>query len=93
MRMLRKTENENLHSICAEKTTFSKELVSAVSLQFPVTAQNLVTMSSYNGNTVSFNLQINLRTSGKGKSIPVEAMICPGGSRRFRLPDFKTISI
>jgi len=26
----------------------------------------------------------------KGKAIPVQAWKCPEGSRRFRLPDFKT---
>jgi hypothetical protein len=28
---------------------------------------------------------------GKGKAIPLQAMIGPEGSRRLRLPDFKTI--
>jgi hypothetical protein len=28
---------------------------------------------------------------GKGKSIPLQAFIGPKGSRRLRLPDFKTI--
>jgi hypothetical protein len=27
----------------------------------------------------------------KGKAIPLQAWTCPEGSRRFRLPDFKTI--
>jgi len=29
---------------------------------------------------------------GKGKAIPVQAWTDPEGSRRLRLPDFKTIS-
>jgi hypothetical protein len=28
---------------------------------------------------------------GKGKAIPSQAMTVPEGSRRLRLPDFKTI--
>jgi hypothetical protein len=28
----------------------------------------------------------------KGKTIPLEALTGPGGSRRLRVPDFKTIS-
>jgi hypothetical protein len=28
---------------------------------------------------------------GKGKAIPLQVMTCPEGSRRLRLPDFKTI--
>jgi hypothetical protein len=28
---------------------------------------------------------------GKGKAIPLQACTCPEGSRRLRLPDFKTI--
>jgi len=28
---------------------------------------------------------------GKGKTIPLQAWTGPGGSRRFRLPDFMTI--
>jgi hypothetical protein len=28
---------------------------------------------------------------GKGKAIPLQALTGPEGSRRFRLPDFKTI--
>ena len=29
---------------------------------------------------------------GKGKAIPLKVWTSPEGSRRFRLPDFKTIS-
>jgi hypothetical protein len=29
---------------------------------------------------------------GKGKAIPLQALTGPEGSRRLRLPDFKTIS-
>jgi hypothetical protein len=28
---------------------------------------------------------------GKGKAIPLEALTGPEGSRRLRLPDFKTV--
>jgi len=31
------------------------------------------------------------RHKGKGKAIPLEAWTGPEGSRRMRLPDFKTI--
>jgi hypothetical protein len=30
-------------------------------------------------------------SKGKGKAIPLQAWTGPGGSRRMRLPDFKTI--
>jgi len=30
--------------------------------------------------------------TGKGKAIPLQAWTGPGGSRRLRLPDFKTIA-
>jgi hypothetical protein len=30
---------------------------------------------------------------GKGKAIPLQALTDPEGSRRLRLPDFKTIGI
>jgi hypothetical protein len=32
-----------------------------------------------------------VNVKGKGKSIPLQALIVPEGSRRLRLPDFKTI--
>jgi hypothetical protein len=32
-----------------------------------------------------------LLDANKGKSIPVQVLTGPEGSRRFRLPDFKTI--
>jgi len=32
-----------------------------------------------------------LQDIGKGKAIPLQAWTGPGGSRRLRLPDFKTI--
>jgi hypothetical protein len=31
------------------------------------------------------------RETGEGKAIPLQAWIGPEGSRRLRLPDFKTI--
>jgi len=34
---------------------------------------------------------LNLDHSVKGKAIPVQAWTDPEGSRRFRLPDFKTV--
>jgi hypothetical protein len=33
-----------------------------------------------------------LEMSGKGKATPLQALTGPEGSRRLRLPDFKTIS-
>jgi hypothetical protein len=32
-----------------------------------------------------------LTSKVKGKAIPLQALTCPEGSRRLRLPDFKTI--
>jgi hypothetical protein len=32
-----------------------------------------------------------LNYGGKGKAIPLQAWTCPEGSKRLRLPDFKTI--
>jgi hypothetical protein len=37
------------------------------------------------------NYWITLRKRCKGKAIPLQAWTGPGGSRRLRLPDFKTI--
>jgi len=39
-------------------------------------------------NTISLQNTFN---TGKGKAIPLQAWIGPEGSRRLRLPDFKTI--
>jgi hypothetical protein len=33
-----------------------------------------------------------LSVKGKGKAIPLQALAGPEGSRRLRLPEFKTIS-
>jgi hypothetical protein len=33
----------------------------------------------------------NNNNKGKGKAIPLQARTCPEGSKRLRLPDFKTI--
>jgi hypothetical protein len=32
-----------------------------------------------------------LRAKGKGEAIPLQALTGPEGSRRLRIPDFKTI--
>jgi len=32
-------------------------------------------------------------TKGKGKAIPLQAWTRPEGSRRLRLPDFKTVGM
>jgi hypothetical protein len=37
------------------------------------------------------NMRIALRGQGKGKAIPLQAWTGPEGSRRLRLPEFKTI--
>jgi len=34
-----------------------------------------------------------IKGKGKGKAIPLQAWTGPEGSRRLRLPDFKTIGI
>jgi hypothetical protein len=36
--------------------------------------------------------KIKIKDKGKGKAIPLQAWTGPEGSRRLRLPDFKTIS-
>jgi len=36
-------------------------------------------------------IQQSVKGKGKGKAIPLQAWTDPEGSRRFRLPDFKTI--
>jgi hypothetical protein len=41
--------------------------------------------------TSSSNKNIKLKCTSKGKAIPLQAWTGPEGSRRFRLPDFKTI--
>jgi hypothetical protein len=35
---------------------------------------------------------VSIYTEGKGKAIPLQAWTGPEGSRRLKLPDFKTIS-
>ena len=37
------------------------------------------------------NSHIDIKGKGKGKAIPLQARTGPEGSRRLRLPDFKTI--
>jgi len=39
----------------------------------------------------SLKSRIGLKIKGKGKAIPLQAWTGPEGSRRLRLPDFKTI--
>jgi hypothetical protein len=39
---------------------------------------------------IKFRSQYN-EGKGKGKAIPLQALTVPEGSRRMRLPDFKTI--
>jgi len=34
---------------------------------------------------------MNKKVKGKGKTIPLQAWTGPEGSRRLRLPDFKTV--
>jgi len=36
---------------------------------------------------------LNAKFKGKGKAIPFQAWTGPEGSRRLRLPDFKTLGI
>jgi len=40
---------------------------------------------------VRVRLHINVKGKGKGKAIPLQAWVGPEGSRKSRLPDFKTI--
>jgi hypothetical protein len=40
---------------------------------------------------ISRQIRIINRSKGKGKAIPLQAWTGPKGSRRLRLPDFKTI--
>jgi hypothetical protein len=37
------------------------------------------------------NAVLHTAVTGKGKAIPLQALTGPEGSRRLRLPDFKTI--
>jgi len=52
---------------------------------------------NYNLLPVSFSIEIqeslvnNVFGKGKGKTIPVQTWTGPEGSRRLRIPDFKTI--
>jgi hypothetical protein len=40
----------------------------------------------------SYSLNIiSIKGKGKGKAIPLQALTCPEGFRRLRLPYFKTI--
>jgi hypothetical protein len=39
---------------------------------------------------MEYNIIVN--NKGNGKAIPLQTLTDPEGSRRFRLPDFKTIS-
>ena len=41
---------------------------------------------------VGHDHDIKTANKGKGKAIPLQAWTGPEGSRRLRLPDFKTIS-
>jgi hypothetical protein len=36
-------------------------------------------------------LSLHIKSKSKGKAIPLQALTGPEGSRRLRLPDFKTI--
>jgi hypothetical protein len=36
-------------------------------------------------------IKVKVKGKGKGKAIPLQAWTGPEGSRRLRLPDFKTI--
>jgi hypothetical protein len=40
---------------------------------------------------VGLNQPVTEMSKGKGKAIPLQALTDPEGSRRLRLPDFKTI--
>jgi hypothetical protein len=40
---------------------------------------------------MSFYCFLAVKGRGKGKAIPLQALTGPEGSRRLRLPDFKTI--
>jgi hypothetical protein len=41
---------------------------------------------------IKYTTLISSYCKGKGKTIPLQALTGPEGSRRLRLPDFKTIS-
>jgi hypothetical protein len=42
---------------------------------------------------IGFSIINTLESKGKGKAIPLQTFTGPEGSRRLRLPDFKTIDI
>ena len=51
-----------------------------------------VNLFNYLGNIISYKTQpLREMSKGKGKAIPLQAWTGPQGSRRLRLPDFKTI--
>jgi hypothetical protein len=57
-----------------------------------VKAINSACISSYlilAGSTAILDIQT--KSNGKGKAIPLQAWTGPEGSRRLKLPDFKTI--
>jgi len=54
-------------------------------------ALNWLIIESNDGNEILRSCRRGFKGKGKGKIIPLQAWTGPEGSRRLRLPDFKTI--
>jgi len=66
--------------------------VSPVSLQTFIDTPNCVLEDRVQYSTVHIpNVFCDGKGKGKGKAVPLQAWTGPEGSRRLRLPDFKTI--
>ena len=48
-------------------------------------------MISLSNDVFFMNCALKFKGKGKGKAVPLQAWTGPEGSRRLRLPDFKTI--
>ena len=64
--------------------TYTFRFVFGVELRF-------IRISSLFGSSFYLFTFIDLKVKGKGKAIPLQAWRGPEGSRRLRLPDFKTV--
>ena len=69
------------------RTQSSRDTQNDANFSNPTNFQNEVRSFAQQFNQFQF-----LRLKGKGKAIPLQTWTGPEGSRRLRLPDFKTIS-
>jgi hypothetical protein len=68
--------------------TFASVRVSKIA--FTSSPSQLVYLYTFNHRDL-FLLGVRLSVESKGKAVPLQAVTGPEGSRRLRLPDFKTI--